>query len=135
MHRVCLYRILIYGVFLFYTLLWVFASHDGRTVDLMLARLGEGPLGRTLKESDDGKVDCEAEDCVDIRRTINRSMESEDSVKDLCWGYEKGCKKENRLFVPQCEGPSRPWYVFFWECASQREAGSYLIDIPYFETP
>lgn len=23
--------------------------------------------------------------------------------KELCWGYEKSCSKEKRLFVPRCE--------------------------------
>ncbi len=28
---------------------------------------------------------------------------------ELCWGYEKDCTNERRLFVPHCEGPAQPW--------------------------
>ena len=28
---------------------------------------------------------------------------------DLCWGYEKGCTEERRLFTPQCDEPAKPW--------------------------
>jgi protein O-GlcNAc transferase len=27
----------------------------------------------------------------------------------ICWGYEKGCTKEDRLFLPYCDGPPSPW--------------------------
>ena len=27
----------------------------------------------------------------------------------LCWGYERDCTKEKRLFVPLCHEPPRPW--------------------------
>ena len=32
--------------------------------------------------------------------------------RDFCWGYERDCTKENRLWVPKCDGsPVRPWWV------------------------
>ena len=72
------------------------------------SRLGEGPLGKTSK-IDVGEEDCEEELCKE-HRTKNENTSSGNYVADLCWGYEKDCKKENRLSVPQCQGPSRPWY-------------------------
>lgn len=29
--------------------------------------------------------------------------------KTPCWGYEKGCTEEKRLFVPHCDEPAKPW--------------------------
>ena len=111
-HRLCLPRVLIYSVLFFSTLVWIFATeshHNGRTVDLMLARMGEGPLGRTLKQS---VPDCEEGERVDGCSVLNQPTSDYDDVSDLCGGYEKRCKRKNRLSVPQCSGPSRPWYVF-----------------------
>lgn len=34
-------------------------------------------------------------------------MEGEEN--GLCWGYEKGCTEEKRLFVPYCDEPANPW--------------------------
>ena len=36
------------------------------------------------------------------------SNESE-GEETLCWGYEKGCSEETRLFVPHCDEPPEPW--------------------------
>lgn len=63
----------------------------------MLARLGQGPEahlnpGVCGEEGEEGKGPCAEE-------------ESEALPKDMCWGYESGCGKEKRLFVPQCAGP------------------------------
>ena len=80
----------------------------------MLARIGEGPLGRTLKQSVGGEADCEEGERVDDCSALNQSTSGYDDVSDLCWGYEKRCKKKNRLFLPQCNGPSRPWYVLIF---------------------
>ena len=56
------------------------SQHNGTTVDHMLS-------GYKCKE------DCTPQGGAD----------------ELCWGYEKRCSKEKRLFVPQCEGPAKPW--------------------------
>ncbi len=57
------------------------SQHNGTTVDHMLSR-----------------YKCK-EDCSTPQGT-------DDDV--LCWGYEKKCSKERRLFVPHCEGPAKP---------------------------
>ena len=106
-HRAWLSRTITYIVLLFSMTVLIFAanlSHDGQTVALMLAKLGEGPLGRSER--------CERESsCAKNRRNSNGTSSGGDIVADLCWGYEKNCKKENRLFVPHCNGPPRPWLV------------------------
>ena len=84
---------------------------------MMLARIGEGPLTRSNNKAKDelylygGEIDCEQGSCAVERSDLNGSVRSDEAVKNLCWGYEKRCKKENRLFVPRCEGPHRPWYA------------------------
>ena len=111
LQRYCPSGVLIYSVIFVSMLAWIFGSrshHDGRTVTLMLARFGEGPLGKTNK-FDVGEEDCEEGLCKQ-HRTKNKTNSSHVYVEDLCWGYEKDCKKENRLFVPQCQGPPEPWY-------------------------
>ena len=35
--------------------------------------------------------------------------EEEEKEASLCWGYEKDCTEETRLFVPRCEEPAKPW--------------------------
>lgn len=42
---------------------------------------------------------------------LQQEVEWEESrgEKDLCWGYEKGCTEETRLFVPRCDEPANPW--------------------------
>ena len=55
------------------------SQHDGSTVDKMLSRFN-----------------CKDQDCSS-------------EVDQLCWGYEKKCSKQRRLFVPRCEGPAKPW--------------------------
>lgn len=115
-HRLYLPTVQIYSVLFFSTIVWIFATgshHDGRTVDLMLARMGEGPLERALKQSVGGEAACEKGELVDDCSSLNKSTSGYDDVTDLCWGYEKSCKRENRLFVPQCKGLSKPWYVFY----------------------
>lgn len=71
--------------------------HDGSTVTEMLARLGLGP----------GASGCGGggEECSMAERS------SEELSNEMCWGYEKDCSKENRLFVPECGGSPRPWYI------------------------
>ena len=27
----------------------------------------------------------------------------------MCWGYEKDCSEDKRLFVPRCDEPPKPW--------------------------
>ena len=34
---------------------------------------------------------------------------AENSTAKKCWGYEKNCKAENRLFLTQCPGDSGGW--------------------------
>lgn len=34
---------------------------------------------------------------------------AENSTTKKCWGYEKNCKAENRLFLTQCPGDSGGW--------------------------
>ena len=36
-------------------------------------------------------------------------MDNNDRDGHLCWGYEKGCTEELRLFVPHCDDPPKPW--------------------------
>ncbi|CAI8028722.1 EGF domain-specific O-linked N-acetylglucosamine transferase [Geodia barretti] len=68
-------------------------GHDGSTVDEMLARLGEGPALFT----DAGATStCEDSTC-------------EEREGGLCWGYERDCTEDNRLFVPRCDGSPKPW--------------------------
>ena len=33
----------------------------------------------------------------------------EEEGEGLCWGYERGCTEERRLFVPTCDEPANPW--------------------------
>lgn len=40
---------------------------------------------------------------------IQTEAELEVAENNLCWGYEKGCTEENRLFVPHCDEPANPW--------------------------
>ena len=113
-HRCCLSRILLYSVIFSSMLAWIFGTeshhHDGRTVTLMLAKLGEGPLGRN-RDREGAEIDCERQESCSDHRTTNVTSERAQSVQDLCWGYEKDCKKEERLFFPECQGPSKPWYA------------------------
>lgn len=107
LNRPCFNRVLIYGVVSLSMLTWIFPAsshHDGKTVSLLLARLGEGPLGH----KDNGAVECDGGLCAN--QTV-QTADSDGVVENMCWGYEKGCKKENRLFVPRCDGPSKPWYI------------------------
>lgn len=70
--------------------------------------------------------------------------------EDVCWGYEKHCNNSNRLFLPMCSEPARPWshsmeakHELFWTqadfgyvkevvnsivslCKPQRKGGSSL---------
>ena len=77
-------------------------NHDGSTVTRMLARLGLGPgahqqggsESQACEEQEDGRCLAEQGDLLPA---------------DLCWGYESGCGKKKRLFVPHCEGPPKPW--------------------------
>lgn len=77
--------------------------HRGSTVDGMLARY--------LKHEADRGVSIENCDSVGgCEGMSNATSEGSNSVDDeLCWGYEKKCNKRNRLFVPQCDGPAKPW--------------------------
>ena len=36
-------------------------------------------------------------------------QERAEEEEELCWGYEKGCTSEKRLFVPRCDEPAMPW--------------------------
>ncbi len=74
-------------------------KHDGSTVTKMLARLGLGPQA-------DMAAACEG-DQLPACTLVEEPWQL--LPKEKCWGYEKGCSKENRLFVPQCEGPPAPW--------------------------
>ncbi len=81
-------------------------SHDGSTVTVMLARLGLGPGAlMNTSGSDDGACDEDAEACDAGREGLGEG----ETPEDMCWGYEKDCSKEKRLFVPKCGGDSRPW--------------------------
>lgn len=119
LHRCCLSRTLLYSVIFSSLLAWILCSsrshHDGRTVTLMLAKLEEGPLGggrnRQSVAMDGAEIDCEQQESCSNRRTVNLTLGATDSVENLCWGYEKDCKKKNRLFVPQCHEPPQPWCV------------------------
>ena len=75
-------------------------GHDGGTVTAMLARLGLGP-GAASEGCEDGEED------VPCLRGVG--PEVEEVAKDLCWGYEKDCSKDKRLFVPTCSGSATPW--------------------------
>ena len=86
--------------------------HDGRTVTQMLAEIGEGPglqsnWSVTSKECENGTEGCDD----DGLRSIRVLIMPDEGTKELCWGYEKKCNKEKRLFVPHCDEPSRPWCV------------------------
>ena len=70
-HRCCLSRTLLYSVIFSSLLAWILSfsrsQHDGRTVTLMLAKLGEGPLlldrdqgrNRSSVTMDGAEIDCE----------------------------------------------------------------------------
>lgn len=73
-------------------------NYDGRDVTKMLARLGLGP----------GALKCAGEDATTSEDCSRLSLE-DDLPEDMCWGYEKECTKERRLFVPQCGGSPSPW--------------------------
>lgn len=79
----------------------------------MLARLGLGPAPfDRLTASAGGAKDCEdgAEGCDGAReRLVQGGGGVEEIPEDMCWGYEKNCSKEKRLFVPKCEGAAQPW--------------------------
>lgn len=124
-HRCCLSRTLLYSVIFSSLFTWILSfsrsQHDGRTVTLMLAKLGEGPLlNRSFVTMDGAEIDCEQqeeESCS--RRTINLNLEATGSVAEtLCWGYEKDCDKKNRLFIPHCHEPYKPWYVCMYACTA-----------------
>ena len=90
------------------------SSHDGSTVTAMLARLGLGPLSLTApspSHSDAGGCDEGDEACGDGGggREGLRGGGGGEVPEDMCWGYEKNCSKEKRLFVPKCEGAAKPW--------------------------
>lgn len=36
-------------------------------------------------------------------------LTNQECREEVCWGYEKGCNKPNRLFLPLCSEPARPW--------------------------
>ena len=84
------------------------SSHDnGTTVTLMLAKIGLGPAVPLSPLSAESAVcDGESGECL-VQKVLH--VEDLKEVDDRCWGYEKGCGKEKRLFVPQCEGPASPW--------------------------
>ena len=96
----------------------------------MLAKLGEGPLlldrdlgrNRSSVTMDGAEIDCEQEEeeeeSCSGRRTVNlSSLEATGSVtQNLCWGYEKDCDEKNRLFIPHCLEPYKPWYVCMYAC-------------------
>jgi hypothetical protein len=73
-----------------------YPSHSGSTVTRMLARLGLGPEAHLNSDEtcEEGKGPC---------------VRGESELLPECWGYESGCGKEKRLFVPQCAGPPKPW--------------------------
>lgn len=71
--------------------------HDGSTVTKMLARLGLGP-GVNSGALCEGDAAC-----------LQEEEEGGSIPTDMCWGYEKGCSREKRLFVPKCEGAAKPW--------------------------
>ena len=75
--------------------------HDGGTVDRVLARyLGQGTGGGGSSKKCSSVGDCE---------DMNNVTSDSSTDDELCWGYEKKCNKRNRLFVPQCDGPAKPW--------------------------
>jgi hypothetical protein len=125
LHRCYLSRTLLYVVVFSSLLAWILclsrSQHDGRTVTLMLAKLGEGPLLRERNRSsvatDGAGIDCEQqEESCSGRTAVNLTIEARDGsvgaeIESLCWGYEKDCDKSNRLFVPHCNEPHKPWYV------------------------
>ena len=96
----------------------------------MLAKLGEGPLlldrgqgrNRSSVTMDGAEIDCEqeeeGEESCSGRRIVNlSSLEATGSIaRSLCWGYEKDCDKKNRLFIPHCHEPYKPWYVCMYVC-------------------
>lgn len=115
-HRCYLSRTLLYGAIFSTLLAWILCTsrshHDGRTVTLMLAKMGEGPLGSrqsTSEAVDDAEIDCEHQESCNGRKTVNLTAEGADFVENLCWGYEKDCMKKDRLFVPHCNEPPKPW--------------------------
>lgn len=53
---------------------------------------------------------------MDISSSLQEKEEEEEELEEeeleeeeLCWGYEKGCTIEKRLFVPRCDEPALPW--------------------------
>lgn len=75
------------------------AAHDGSTVTEMLARMGLGP----------GADSTSAGACEEAGACLGGQGEDKPLPKDICWGYESGCTKEDRLFIPKCEGAAAPW--------------------------
>ena len=75
--------------------------------DTHAGKVGGGPLGKR-SESYNAKINCGHQDSCGDHLFI---ADEADSVKNLCWGYEKDCRKENRLFLPQCQSPPKPWYA------------------------
>ena len=46
-----------------------------------------------------------------------------------CWGYEEGCGRDERLFVPRCDEPAAPWLVhllYFTQDSERFEVKWYL---------
>lgn len=48
---------------------------------------------------------------MNISSSLQEKEEEEEELEEeeLCWGYEKGCTIEKRLFVPRCDEPALPW--------------------------
>ena len=79
--------------------------HDGNTVTKMLARLGLGPEGAAAGDAMDGGGGSGG----DGGDASSEAVESSFEQLPRCWGYEKDCVKDDRLFVPVCDGPASPW--------------------------
>ena len=139
-------RTQLYGIILSSMLAWILGTsgsqqdhHDGQTVSLMLAKFGEGPLAleRRRQQVYDAGIDCEHQDSCSDNSTLNLTVEDagsiENSVGNLCWGYERNCTKANRLFIPQCHGPPQPWYVLV--CTKQYTQKTPFIESCWYDLP
>ncbi len=79
-------------------------QHDGVSVTRMLAKMGLGPAG--------SKLSWKLKPCGLSRPCLTPFSEGQTEGAGgfpSCWGYEKGCTEDIRLFVPQCEGSASPW--------------------------
>lgn len=43
-----------------------------------------------------------------------------------CWGYEKDCQDEDRLFLPQCPGDSNGWVINYFRNSTTLIAANFI---------